>query len=84
MTNYRLTIIKLAFVFLGSVGTLLFMRWVITPMLPLPTTPPSLLQTFLSLTLGLFAFALIVVAVGSVVSLVITTAKRVGHKTTQD
>ena len=53
-------------------------------MLPLPTTPPSLLQTFLSLTLGLFAFALIVVAVGSVVSLVITTAKRVGHKTTQD
>jgi hypothetical protein len=64
MKDYRLTqrVVKFTFIFLGSVGTILFLRWVVVPMLPLTPAHPSLLHKSFNFGLGLFAFALIVAA----------------------
>ncbi len=62
-------VIKFAFIFLGSVGTILFFRWIVGPMLPITSTHPLLLQTF-NFALGLFAFGLLVAAAVSAVAVV--------------
>jgi len=66
--NHR--IIKFAFIFLGSVGTILFLRWVVVPMLPVTAAHPSLFRKSLNFGLGLLAFALIVSAVVSGIAVV--------------
>jgi hypothetical protein len=72
MEDHRLThrVIKFAFIFLGSVGTILFLRWVVVPMLPLAPAHPSLLYKSFNFGLGLFAFALIIAAIVSGIVLV--------------
>jgi len=72
MKDYWLTqrVIKFTFIFLGSVGTILFLRWVVVPMFPLTPAHPSLLRKSFNFGLGLFGFGLIVVAAVSGIALV--------------
>jgi hypothetical protein len=68
--------IKFAFIFFGSIGTILLIRWVVTPMLPRSATPmPLSLQqpiSFVILGVGLFGFAMLVAAAVSGVLLVVS------------
>ena len=62
-------VLKFTFIFLGSVGTILCLRWVVVPMLPMPAHALFLAKSF-DFGLGLFGFALIVVAAVSFCALV--------------
>lgn len=72
MNDDRFTtrIIKFAFIFIGSVGTILFLRWIIRPMLPIDSIDPGAVETALNFALGLLGFALIVAAAASGVAIV--------------
>ena len=71
MKDNRLTnrVIKFAFIFLGSIGTILFIRWFVAPLV-FSDGPPSLLRKSLTVGIGLFAFALIVAAASSGIAIV--------------
>jgi hypothetical protein len=63
-------VIKFALIFLGSVGTILLLRWVVVPMLPVMRQHESLLDKSFQIGFGLFGFALMVVAAVSFAALV--------------
>ena len=74
MNHYRLNrVSKFAFIFLGSVGTILFIR-VGRPMFPFTNTSP--VERFLNFALGLFGFGLIVAAVASGIAVVYCLLRR--------
>ena len=76
MKDDRLTerVIKYAFIFLGSIGTILFIRLIVRPMLPLTATHP------VNFAIGLLAFGLIVAAAASGVAIVLCLLRAFGGR----